>query len=49
MTKQQGELIEIAIADLSNTGEGVGRCEELVVFVPDTVPGDLAIVRLVHV
>lgn len=49
MTKQQGELIEIAIADLSNTGEGVGRCEELVVFVPDTVPGDRAIVRLVHV
>ena len=49
MTKQQGDLIEIAIADLSNTGEGVGRFEELVVFVPDTVPGDRAIVRLVHV
>ncbi|TVP60184.1 MAG: 23S rRNA (uracil(1939)-C(5))-methyltransferase RlmD [Nodularia sp. (in: Bacteria)] len=49
MTKQQGELIEIAIADLSNTGEGVGRFEEQVVFVPDTVPGDRAIVRLVHV
>ncbi|GAX35911.1 23S rRNA (uracil(1939)-C(5))-methyltransferase RlmD [Nodularia sp. NIES-3585] len=49
MTKQQGDLIEIAIADLSNTGEGVGRFEEQVVFVPDTVPGDRAIVRLVHV
>ncbi|MDB9317415.1 23S rRNA (uracil(1939)-C(5))-methyltransferase RlmD [Nodularia spumigena] len=49
MTKQQGDLIEITIADLSNTGEGVGRFEELVVFVPDTVPGDRAIVRLVHV
>jgi 23S rRNA (uracil1939-C5)-methyltransferase len=49
MTKKQGELIEIEIADLSNTGEGVGRFEELVVFVPDTVPGDRAIVRLIHV
>ncbi|AHJ31504.1 23S rRNA (uracil(1939)-C(5))-methyltransferase RlmD [Nodularia spumigena CS-584] len=49
MTKQQGDLIEITIADLSNTGEGVGRFEEQVVFVPDTVPGDRAIVRLVHV
>ncbi|MBW4557770.1 MAG: 23S rRNA (uracil(1939)-C(5))-methyltransferase RlmD [Trichormus sp. ATA11-4-KO1] len=49
MTKQQGELVEVKIADLSDTGDGVGRFEELVVFVPDTVPGDRAIVRLVHV
>ncbi|YAF93992.1 MAG: 23S rRNA (uracil(1939)-C(5))-methyltransferase RlmD [Nodularia sp. CChRGM 3473] len=49
MTKQQGDLIEVTIADLSDTGDGVGRFEELVVFVPDTVPGDRAIVRLVHV
>jgi 23S rRNA (uracil1939-C5)-methyltransferase len=40
MTKHQGELIEIVIADLSSTGDGVGRFEEIVVFVPDTVPGD---------
>ncbi|WP_414543494.1 23S rRNA (uracil(1939)-C(5))-methyltransferase RlmD [Nostoc sp. CCY0012] len=49
MMKQQGELIELTIADLSDTGDGVGRFEELVVFVPDTVPGDRAMVRLVHV
>ncbi|UKO99428.1 23S rRNA (uracil(1939)-C(5))-methyltransferase RlmD [Nostoc sp. UHCC 0870] len=46
---QQGGLIEITIADLSDTGDGVGRFEERVVFVPDTVPGDRALVRLVHV
>ncbi len=46
---QQGELVEITIADLSDTGEGVGRFEQRVVFVPDAVPGDRAIVRLVHV
>ncbi|MCG6137129.1 MAG: 23S rRNA (uracil(1939)-C(5))-methyltransferase RlmD [Nostoc sp. LLA-1] len=49
MTKQQGELVEVTIADLSDTGDGVGRFEELVVFVPDTVPGDRVMVRLVHV
>lgn len=52
MTKidwRQGELIEVTIADLSDTGDGVGRFDERVVFVPDTVPGDRAIVRLLHV
>jgi 23S rRNA (uracil1939-C5)-methyltransferase len=46
---KQGELIEVAIADLSDTGDGVGRYEERVVFVPDTVPGDRVMVRLLHV
>lgn len=46
---QQGQLVEIAIADLNDTGEGVGRFQQRVVFVPDTVPGDQAFVRLLHV
>jgi 23S rRNA (uracil1939-C5)-methyltransferase len=46
---QQGELIEVTIADLSDTGDGVGRWDSRVVFVPDTVVGDRVIVRLVHV
>jgi len=46
---QQGELIEVAIADLSDTGDGVGRYHDRVVFVPDTVPGDRVVVRLLHV
>ncbi len=45
----QGELIEVTITDLSDTGDGVGRWDERVVFVPDTVTGDRALVRLVHV
>ncbi len=49
MTWQQGELIELTIDDLSDTGDGVGRWEQRVVFVPDTVPGDRVLVRLVHV
>lgn len=46
---QQGELIEIEITDLSDTGDGVGRWEQRVVFVPDTVVGDRVLVRLLHV
>ena len=46
---QQGQLIEIEITDLTDTGDGVGRFDELVVFVSDTVPGDRVLVRLVQV
>ncbi|NES93757.1 MAG: 23S rRNA (uracil(1939)-C(5))-methyltransferase RlmD [Desertifilum sp. SIO1I2] len=46
---KQGELVEVQIADVSDTGEGVGRVEGRVVFVPDTVNGDRALVRLVQV
>ncbi len=46
---QQGQLVEVTIADLSDSGDGVGRFGQRVVFVPDTVTGDRAIVRLVRV
>lgn len=46
---QQSDLVEVAIADLNDTGDGVGRINGRVVFVPDTVPGDRALVRLVRV
>ena len=46
---QQGKLVEVAITDLSDTGDGVGRWNDRVVFVPDTVPGDRALVRLLSV
>ena len=46
---KQGALVEVVITDLSDTGDGVGRCAQKVVFVPDTVPGDRVVVRLVNV
>jgi 23S rRNA (uracil1939-C5)-methyltransferase len=45
---QQGETIDLEITDLSSSGDGLGRWQERVVFVPDTVPGDLVRVRLVQ-
>jgi len=46
---RQGELVEVKITDLSDRGDGVGRAGQRVVFVPDTVTGDRAIVRLIRV
>ena len=46
---QQGCLVELEITDLGDGGEGVGKFDSKVVFVPDTVVGDRALVRLVRV
>jgi 23S rRNA (uracil1939-C5)-methyltransferase len=46
---QQGSLLELTIDALSDRGDGVGRFEQRVVFVPDTVTGDRVQVRLLHV
>ncbi len=46
---QQGQLVEVTITDLSDSGDGVGRLGSRVVFVPDTVTGDRVLVRLLQV
>lgn len=46
---RQGALVEVTITDLSDSGDGVGRFGQRVVFVPDSVTGDRALVRLVRV
>ncbi|MEM6502411.1 MAG: 23S rRNA (uracil(1939)-C(5))-methyltransferase RlmD [Cyanobacteria bacterium P01_C01_bin.89] len=43
---KQGELLELAIESLADSGDGLGRWGDRVVFVPDTVPGDRVEVRL---
>lgn len=45
---QQGQLVEIEITDLSDSGSGVGRVAGRAVFVPNTVTGDRVLVRLVR-
>ncbi|MEO1125834.1 MAG: 23S rRNA (uracil(1939)-C(5))-methyltransferase RlmD [Cyanobacteria bacterium J06635_15] len=46
---QQGQILAFDITDLNSSGEGVGRWEGRVVFVPDAVPGDRITARLVRV
>ncbi len=46
---RQGDIVELEINDISESGEGVGRVGNQVVFVPDTVTGDRISARLVNV
>ncbi len=39
-------ILDIFIEDISDKGEGIGRSDGLVVFVPGTLPGDKARVRV---
>lgn len=46
---QQGQVIDLTIDELSNSGDGVGRWQDRVVFVANTVPGDKLQVRLTRI
>jgi 23S rRNA (uracil1939-C5)-methyltransferase len=46
---QAGETLKVTITDLSNGGDGVGRWEDRVVFVPNTVPGDVMRVKMTKI
>lgn len=46
---QQGQIVDITIDELSNSGDAVGRWQDRVVFVANAVPGDRLQVRLTRV
>jgi 23S rRNA (uracil1939-C5)-methyltransferase len=46
---QQGSLLDLSIDRLADSGDGVGRWQDRVVFVPDSAVGDRLRVRLLHV
>jgi 23S rRNA (uracil1939-C5)-methyltransferase len=46
---KRGEILSLTIDDLAFGGEGVGRAEGYVVFVPGGLPGDRLRVRLIQV
>ncbi|HAL74276.1 MAG TPA: 23S rRNA (uracil(1939)-C(5))-methyltransferase RlmD, partial [Clostridiales bacterium] len=43
---QPGQMAELAIIGINQEGQGVARLDGLAVFVPQTIPGDLALVRI---
>ena len=45
---QQGQIVELEITDLNTSGEGVGRHDGRVVFVPNTVTGDRLQAKIVQ-
>ena len=46
---ERGHIVEVRIEDMSSEGQGIGRADGLVIFVPHTVVGDVARVRLTRV
>ncbi|MGE5592498.1 MAG: 23S rRNA (uracil(1939)-C(5))-methyltransferase RlmD [Betaproteobacteria bacterium] len=44
----QDDVFSVHITDLNHSGEGVGRKDGRVVFVPYATPGDIAVVRIVE-
>lgn len=46
---QQGELVTLNIEDVSSEGNGIGKVNQQVVFVPNTVTGDRISSRIVRV
>ena len=45
---QQGQVVELEITDLNTSGDGVGRHEGRVVFVPNTVTGDRITTKIIQ-
>lgn len=45
---QQGQIIKLEITDLNSSGDGVGRHEGRVVFVPNTVTGDRLTAKIIQ-
>ncbi|NLY70113.1 MAG: 23S rRNA (uracil(1939)-C(5))-methyltransferase RlmD [Clostridiales bacterium] len=43
------EQYEVEITDLSTKGEGIGRVEGIAVFVPHTIPEDLALIEIIEI
>lgn len=43
-----GEVLDVAVHDLSHKGEGVGRYEGLTLFIPNAAPGDRVKARVVE-
>ncbi len=46
---KRGDIAEVRIEDMSSEGQGIGRADGLVIFVPGSVVGDVARVRLTKV
>lgn len=43
---QRDEIFEMTVTDISTSGDGIGRIDGMVTFVPGLIPGDTADVRI---
>lgn len=47
MSLEKNQEYEITIEDIGNDGEGIGHIDGMAVFVKDTVPGDVARIKII--
>lgn len=47
MSYQKNDVLTVKIEDMGHDGEGIGKCEGYILFVKDTVIGDLAEVKVI--
>jgi predicted RNA-binding protein with TRAM domain len=45
----EGQIYEVAITDIGERGDGIGKIEGLVIIVPDATPGETVKVRITRV
>lgn len=49
MSLEKNQEFELTIEDMGNEGEGIGHIDGMAVFVKDTVPGDVAKIKIIKV
>lgn len=49
LTMEKGQIVQVKIEDMSQEGQGIGRADGLVVFVPGAVVGDVVSAELTKV
>ena len=49
MAFKKNQTVTVEINDITDLGFGVGRVDGIVVFVSDTVPGDVCEVKIIKV
>ena len=43
---EKNELLTVRVLDMTTEGEGIGKVDAFPLFIKDTCPGDLAVVRV---
>ncbi len=46
---KQGDLVDIEIVNISSEDSSIGKIEQQVIFIPDTVTGDRICLAIWHV
>jgi 23S rRNA (uracil1939-C5)-methyltransferase len=46
---QENQILDVEIIDLNHMGKGVAKSDNLVIFVDDVIPGDIAKIKITEI